>query len=113
MTITTSHRRLKLALAALSLTLSLSAVPASAAETLIKIGNFAFAPAEITVAAGTKVTFRNDDDMIHSIVAADGSFHSQGLDTGDEFSFTFEKPGDYAYICGLHPFMQGKITVTK
>ena len=63
-------------------------------------------------AVGTTVTFRNDDDMIHSIVATDGSFRSKALDTGDEFSFTFSRPGEFAFVCGLHPFMHGKVTVT-
>jgi plastocyanin len=92
---------------------SLGAVPALADDPMVTIGNFAFAPQELKVPVGTTITFRNDDDMIHSIVAEDGSFRSKGLDTGDTFSFTFSKPGDYAYVCGLHPFMHGKVTVTQ
>ena len=100
-------------LAALVPAMPMAAGPVLAADQLVKIGNFAFAPDNITVPVGTTVTFRNDDDMIHSIVAEDGSFHSKGLDTGDEFSFTFSKPGDFAFVCGLHPFMHGKVTVTQ
>jgi plastocyanin len=87
--------------------------PAFAEDPMVTIGNFAFAPQELKVAVGTTVTFRNDDDTIHSIVAEDRSFRSKGLDTGDTFSVTFSKPGDFAYICGLHPFMHGKVTVTQ
>ena len=58
------------------------------------------------------MTFRNGDDMVHTVVAEDGSFRSKALDTDDAFSFTFTAAGDYAYVCGLHPFMHGKVTVT-
>src|SRR5664279_6378343 len=85
-----------------------SLTPALAADTTITISNFAFAPAEATIAAGTKVIFKNGDDTVHSVLADDGSFHSQALDTGDEFAFIFARAGVFSYHCGLHPFMQGK-----
>ena len=85
--------------------------PAFAKDVTISITNFAFAPAMTTIAAGDTVIFVNDDDTIHSVVADDGSFHSDGLDTGDKASFTFAKPGTIAYHCGLHPFMKGEIVV--
>jgi plastocyanin len=85
--------------------------PALAADSAVTITNFAFAPAETIVAVGDKVVFKNGDDTIHSVFADDGSFHSPALDTGDEFTVTFAKVGTFAYHCGLHPFMQGKIMV--
>jgi len=89
----------------------LLAIPVHAAEVQVKISNFAFTPQELTVKPGTTVTFENDDDIPHLVVATDGSFRSKALDTGDKYAFTFSKPGDFAYFCGLHPHMQGKITV--
>ena len=65
------------------------------------------------VKAGTTVTFENDDDIPHLVVATDGSFRSKALDTGDSFAFTFTKSGDFPYFCGIHPQMQGKITVSQ
>ncbi len=85
--------------------------PAHAAGTTITISNFAFAPAETTIALGETVTFKNGDDTVHSVLADDGSFHSPALDSDGEFSFTFAKAGVFSYHCGLHPFMQGKIVV--
>jgi plastocyanin len=82
-----------------------------AKELTVTISNFAFTPAETDVAVGDTVTFVNGDDMIHSIVADDGSFHSDGLDTNDKASFTFSNKGTFGYHCGLHPFMKGKIIV--
>jgi plastocyanin len=97
------------ATAALGVILTL---PAVAADTEVNIDNFAFSPKELTVKAGTTIIFRNRDDIPHSVVGANGEFHSKALDTDDSFSFTFAKTGTYIYSCGLHPRMQGKITVT-
>ena len=99
-----------IAAAAIACVVSL-AEPAMAADTTITISNFAFAPVETTIPVGTTVVFKNDDDTIHSVLADDGSFHSEALDSGDEFRFTFAKSGVFSYHCGLHPFMQGKIIV--
>ena len=51
-------------------------------------------------------------DIPHLFVANDGSFRSKALDTSDIYSFTFTKAGDFAYFCGLHPHMQGKVIVS-
>ena len=40
------------------------------------------------------------------------AFRTKPLDTDDSYSFTFTKAGEFAYICGLHPFMTGKVIVT-
>ncbi|WP_051335728.1 cupredoxin domain-containing protein [Methylocapsa acidiphila] len=90
---------------------TLSASPLAAAEAEVNIDNFAFAPAELTVKVGATVTFRNRDDIPHSVVSSNQSFHSSALDTDETFSFAFEKPGTYEYFCGLHPKMTGKIIV--
>ena len=77
----------------------------------VGIVNFAFTPATLTVKSGETVTFENHDSTIHSIVGVGGFFRSKPLDTDDKFSFTFDKPGEYSYFCGLHPYMKGKIVV--
>jgi plastocyanin len=89
-----------------------AALAAQGSESRIAIDNFTFSPAELTVAAGTSVTWTNDDDIPHTLVARDKLFRSKALDTGDGFTFTFTTPGTYDYFCGLHPHMVGKIVVT-
>jgi plastocyanin len=79
----------------------------------VRIENFSFEPQTLTVKAGTTVVFENDDDIPHLVVADDKSFRSKALDTGDTYAFTFSKSGDFAYFCGLHPHMRGKITVSQ
>ena len=85
--------------------------PAFAETVTVGIANFTFTPAEVTVTAGTTVTFKNDDDIPHLVAASDGSFRSKALDTGDSYSFDFTKPGEYGYFCALHPHMVGKVVV--
>ena len=87
------------------------AVFAQADDSNVGIDNFAFTPAVLTVKPGTKVTFENHDDIPHLVVAVDGKYRSKALDTNDKFSIAFDKPGEYAYFCGLHPTMKGKIIV--
>ena len=109
------NRRLLLVVASLVGVIGLygmSALPAHAADAEVDIDNFAFKPDALTVKAGTAVVFRNRDDIPHSVVGAEGEFHSKALDTDDSFAFTFAKPGTYAYFCGLHPKMKGEIVVT-
>jgi plastocyanin len=83
--------------------------PASNAE--VKIDNFSFGPATVTVAAGTTVTWTNRDDIPHTVVSDDKVFKSKVMDTDEKFSFTFAKPGTYSYFCSVHPKMTGKVVV--
>jgi plastocyanin len=77
----------------------------------VKIDNFAFTPATMTVAAGTEVTWINRDDIPHSVVSEDNAIKSKALDTDEKFSYTFTKPGTYAYFCSIHPKMKGTVVV--
>ena len=101
-----------LAVALPELTAAGEAVSAAAASpATVKIDNFAFAPATLTVTAGTTVTWKNEDDSPHRIGDKNGTFKSAALDTDDTFSHTFAAPGEYPYICTIHPYMAGKIIV--
>jgi plastocyanin len=77
----------------------------------ITIDNFAFGPQTLTVPVGATVTWTNSDDIPHTAVSIDGLFKSKVLDTDDKFSYTFTKPGTYAYYCTIHPKMTGTILV--
>src|SRR6185437_702885 len=99
----------RLALAA-AVTAALIASPARSEEVSVKIGNFTFAPQQLTVKAGTMVTWINDDDIPHTVVSMP-NVRSKPLDSEDKFSFTFTTPGTYKYFCSLHPHMTGTIVV--
>jgi len=77
----------------------------------VSIDNFSFTPMEMTIPAGTQVTWINKDDVPHTVVSVDHKFKSKALDTDEKFSFTFSNPGTYEYFCSVHPKMTGKIFV--
>jgi plastocyanin len=81
--------------------------------TQIAIDNFSFLPAQITITAGTRVTWTNHDDVIHTATSdvKPPVFNTGVLDTDQTYSFVFDKPGIYTYYCKVHPHMTGKITV--
>src|SRR3954452_1327177 len=99
--------------AALVLALSSPALRATAGAGAASgtIDNFTFTPPELTVAPGTTVTWKNDDDIPHTVVAKDRTFRSKALDTGDSYAFTFPSAGRFEYFCSLHPYMVGTIVV--
>jgi plastocyanin len=97
-----------MALAALP-TIKMTAASSPTAE--VKIDNFSFTPATLTVKAGTQVTWTNADDIPHTVVSDDRSFKSKVLDTDEKFTFTASKPGTYSYFCSIHPKMTGILIV--
>jgi amicyanin len=84
---------------------------ARAEETTVKIDNFTFNPPSLTVKAGTTVTWKNEDDIPHTVASATKVFKSKALDTDDSYTFTFTTPGVYEYFCSIHPHMTAKIVV--
>jgi plastocyanin len=78
----------------------------------VKITNFKFAPASLTVKSGARVTVTNNDTTAHTATANDGhSFDTGTLDPGASHTINVPKPGSYAYHCSIHPFMHGTIVV--
>ena len=87
------------------------AAPAAGSQA-VEISGFAFAPPALEVAAGTTVGWTNGDGVGHSVNASDGSFDSERLEQGDAFEHTFDTAGEFSYVCDIHPYMTGTITVT-
>jgi plastocyanin len=109
-----SLRSLLAPTAALLVLLMLAAVSRAenaAAPSIVMARDFMFAPSALTVTAGSTVTWTNKDDEPHTVVSQAGLFRSGALDTGDSFSFRFDKPGTYRYTCSIHPRMVGTIVV--
>jgi amicyanin len=90
---------------------TLFAGAARAEDPTVEIDGFAFSPPSLTVKAGTTVTWRNKDDIPHTVASSTRLFKSKALDTDDSYSFTFNDPGSYEYFCTLHPHMTAKIVV--
>ncbi|HEV7219986.1 MAG TPA: cupredoxin family copper-binding protein [Terriglobales bacterium] len=102
---------LSLALLATVTSKRLASSRSEVATTSVDIDNFSFAPRQLTIPAGRRVTWINKDDVPHTIISVDHRFKSKALDTDDKFSFTFQNPGVYEYFCSVHPTMTGKIIV--
>jgi plastocyanin len=79
----------------------------------VRIKNFGFSPATITVTAGSTVVWTNEDSIQHDITFVGGSIASNTLNHNDTFSHTFATAGTYHYICSIHPFMHGTVIVTR
>ena len=89
---------------------------ASMADTALAIQTFQFRPKALEIAAGTRVTWTNNDEIEHTITSGDGEKANGGFSgitdgKGKSFSFTFTTPGSYAYFCDRHHFMRGEIRV--
>lgn len=77
----------------------------------VEIDNFAFKPARLRVARGATVTWRNRDSLPHDAVPKRGPRWTPFLEQGQAAMYTFTEPGSFPYICSIHPYMQGAITV--
>ena len=89
----------------------LIALPAFAQDVTINIKDFMFAPMDVNIAVGTRVTWVNDDQVPHTVMEIHKAFHSAALDTRDSFTYQFDNAGTFEYFCALHPQMIGKIVV--
>lgn len=83
----------------------------------VNIQNSQFVPQSIQVAAGSTVTWVNNDSITHTATADDLNalevWDSGSIASGQSFSRTFTKPGTYFYHCSIHPGMKGIIQVVQ
>ncbi|HZY84225.1 MAG TPA: cupredoxin family copper-binding protein [Gemmataceae bacterium] len=87
--------------------------PAGEAAVRVTIDQFAYSPPELTVTAGTRVTWVNRDDVPHTVTSVEKPrrFGSGTLDTDDQFTHRFTTPGTYEYFCAVHPKMTARVIV--
>lgn len=78
-------------------------------EAKVMMENFAFSPETLIIKAGAIVVWINNDSAPHDVKS--DFFTSPKLAKGKSFSFKFDNPGVFDYICGIHPKMKGKIIV--
>jgi plastocyanin len=93
---------------------SASTAPSQSADKTagaVKIRNFAFSPASLTIKKGESVTWTNEDSTSHTIASDSNVFQSGTLANGQTFSFTFNTAGQFPYHCSIHPMMKAMIIV--
>jgi plastocyanin len=94
-----------------------SRIPATAAKsTGVSIvgadaNSFAFSPAKIVIQAGDTVRWTNSSSASEGHTATGKGFDSGFMKQGDTYSHKFSNPGSFSYICSIHPFMKGTVTV--
>src|SRR3954451_7587118 len=79
------------------------------------LGNRAFTPDDLNIAAGTTVTWTNTDSVAHtstSDVNANG-WNSGRIAPRGQFSVAFPTPGTFRYHCSIHPGMIGSVVVVE
>ena len=75
------------------------------------LGNRAFAPADLSIAAGTAVTWVNSDATAHTSTSNAAGWDSGIVAPGGQFKFVFQNAGTFPYHCAIHPGMVGTIAV--
>jgi len=75
------------------------------------VKSYRFDPETIEIQAGQTVTWTNEDNFTHTVEVEGRGDHK--VDRGNSVSITFEKPGNYDYVCTLHSHdMSGTVIVT-
>jgi plastocyanin len=77
----------------------------------ISMKNSVFSPANLQININATVTWINDDNMVHTVTSANGTFNSGDIAPGTKFTYTFTNTGTYNYHCAYHPDMIGAIIV--
>lgn len=85
--------------------------PTEIDEHQVKVVGIAFGPSELTVPAGTVVTWFNLDQEAHTVVDFDLTWESPLVKPGDHYSRLFDVPGVYLYLCDIHEQMEGVVIV--
>ena len=90
-----------------------ASMPAISGAVTVDIKNFMFQPSPITVKAGTRVTWTNQDPQgtSHTATANQGGFNTGSIAPGASATVMLSTPGTYTYHCTIHQFMTATITV--
>jgi plastocyanin len=103
--------------------------PARASGPTVSLKLLQFQPGQLTVKAGTTVTWVDDEPITHTVTSGavsgidptsglrsgqtpDGRFDGQLPKKGSSFSYRFTEPGTYSYFCSIHQGMNASVVVT-
>jgi plastocyanin len=100
--------------AAAPATTAAAAAAASGGAVQVTMKDIQFAPQKVTVKVGQTVRWTNEDSVVHDVRATSGaSFKSDLFAKGKTYEYKPAKPGTIAYVCTIHPGMQGTLTVVR
>lgn len=97
-------------------------VPKEQKKVTVRIIGNSYYPKVVHVPKGAEVEWINEDVFtysegefagIHNVFVTDGPdrFASPLLGHAESYTHTFDKAGEYQYICTPHPYMKGKVVV--
>jgi plastocyanin len=88
-------------------------ISAMAGEFTVAQKGKAFSVATLTIKAGDKVSFRNEDPFAHNVFSLSDAmqFDLGTYPQGQAKAVTFSKPGQYDIECAIHPEMKLVINV--
>ena len=107
-----------------------ASAPAQGADTAtVAVRTFKYLPPRIEVAAGTTITWTNEDGTAHTVTSGipreqgvpgvsegtdarpDGLFDGELTKKGSTFELVLEEPGTFPYFCEIHAGMEGEVVV--
>ena len=101
---------------ALALALPVLAVGAascgSQGDGAVRVADFSFSPRTVELKAGQSVTWKNAGQTAHT-VKGPGFFSTRAMDPGGSYSHRFARPGNYPYLCTLHPTLMKGVVVVR
>jgi len=78
---------------------------------VVTIENMRFSPDALTVQRGDRVVWINKDLFAHTATAVSKAFDSHNIEPNASWTYVAGKPGEYDYVCALHPTMKARLTV--
>jgi len=88
-----------------------AAVSHEPATHTVLIEGMRFAPEVLTVNAGDTVVWLNKDMFPHTATSMPGGFDSQQINASESWKHTFDRQGEFSYVCSLHPPMKATVKV--
>jgi plastocyanin len=101
----------RLAFAATAAAVCAAPAAAGADELDVRMPGKYFEPARLTAVAGDRITFRNNDFVTHNVRIGGGVFDSGQILRFGSWAQAVEQPGEYPFLCTLHAFMSGNLSV--
>ncbi|MGH3086250.1 MAG: cupredoxin domain-containing protein [Rubrobacteraceae bacterium] len=88
---------------------------------VVRMTGEGFEPERVELEAGEAVVFENEDDEGHWPASDDHPMHDEypnfdpkePVGAGDEWSFTFEKPGEWGFHDHMNPMFTGEVIVRE
>lgn len=80
-------------------------------DTVVTVSGFSFEPQPLEAKVGQEVVWENEDTVLHTATAEDGSFDVELDGAGSSGRHTFTEAGTYDYLCSVHESMTGQIVV--